>query len=146
MRLIENTGFHKEQCKVLNIYFRSTYQRLFRSHTHCDLSQAGSWRNAQRTLLPVYNSRVKNILYERVTAANLQKRMTSNDTEEPFKPFSSRLNDFVRESISENFAREGRDIDPCRLVFKNVTECLEIRVAPANNRMAKLKCRDISLQ
>ena len=85
-------------------------------------------------------------MYERVTAADLQKRMTSDDTEEPFETFSSRFNDFVRESIGEHFSREGRDIDPCRLMFKNVTECLEIRVAPAYNRMAKFKCRDISLE
>lgn len=63
---------------------------------------------------------------------HLQERVTSNDAKESFESFPPGFNDFIRESVSEDLAREGRNVDASRLPFEDITECLKVRVTASD--------------
>jgi hypothetical protein len=71
--------------------------------------------------------------------------MTGHNGEETFKALSSALNDLVRKSVREDFARQGWNIDACGLALEDVPEGLEVRVAPPDERVSELESRDIRL-
>jgi hypothetical protein len=71
--------------------------------------------------------------------------MASDDAQKPLQTFPSCLYNFIRESVGENLAWKRRDVHSSGLMLENVTESFEIRVAPANNRVAKLKGGNIGL-
>ena len=77
--------------------------------------------------------------------AYLEKRMASDNCQKAFKTLPPGLDNLVRESVGENLARERRDVHAGRLAFQNVTECLEIRVTPADNGVTKLESGDVGL-
>ena len=62
--------------------------------------------------------------------------MSGDDGEEALQPLAASLDDFIREAVCEDLARQGRDIDAGGLAFENVAERLEIRVSPAYYRVA----------
>ena len=72
--------------------------------------------------------------------------MARHDRQEPLETLASTLNDLVRESVRENLARERRNVDPGGLALEDVAERLEIRVPPADNRVAELERGDVRLQ
>ena len=88
---------------------------------------------------------VSNVKWAKEVISNLQERMTSNNTQEPLQAFSPRLDDLIWESVGKNLAWKRGDIDSCGFMFKNIAESFEIRVAPANYRMAKLESRYVCL-
>lgn len=70
-----------------------------------------------------------------VKALYLEKWVTGNDTQKPLEALSASLNHFVREPVREDLSRKRGNIDPCRLALKNIAECLEVGIAPANERV-----------
>lgn len=62
--------------------------------------------------------------------------MTSNDTQESFESFPPGFNNFIRESVGEDLAREGRNVDASRLPFKDITERLKVRVTTSHEGVA----------
>lgn len=72
--------------------------------------------------------------------------MSGDDGQEAFQPFPSGLNDLVGESVGEDLPWERRDVDSGRLVFKDITERLEIRVPAAHNGVAQLEGGNIGLE
>lgn len=71
--------------------------------------------------------------------------MTSNYTQKSFQAFSPGLDNFIRKSVGEYFARERWDVDAGRLMFKDIAESFKVRVTPSNERMAELKGGDVGL-
>lgn len=62
--------------------------------------------------------------------------MTGYDAKEPFKSFPPSFNDFIRESVSEDLAREGRNVDASRLPFEDIAECFKVRVTTSYEGVA----------
>ena len=71
--------------------------------------------------------------------------MTRHDRQEPLQTLAPALNDFVREPVREDLAGEGWDVDSRGLVLEDIAEGLEVRVPPANDRVAELEGRDVRL-
>jgi hypothetical protein len=72
--------------------------------------------------------------------------MTSNDTQKSLQTFPSALNDFIREPVGEDFARERRDIDARGFTLKYVAESFKVRVPPADEGVTQFKGRNIRLR
>jgi hypothetical protein len=62
--------------------------------------------------------------------------VTSNDAKEPFKSLPPSFNDFIREPVSEDLAREGRNVDASRLPFEDITERFKVRVTTSHEGVA----------
>lgn len=58
--------------------------------------------------------------------------MTSNDAKESFESFSPDFDDFIREPISEDLARKGRNVDASRLPFEDIAERFKVRVTASH--------------
>ena len=71
--------------------------------------------------------------------------MSCDDGEEPLEALTAGLDDLVREAVREDLSGEGRDIHASGLALEDITERLEVRVPPANDRVAELECWDVRL-
>ena len=71
--------------------------------------------------------------------------MARDDTKEALETFPSCLDDLIRKSVREYFARERGDVHASGLVLEDIAERLKVRVAPAHKRVAELECGDIRL-
>ena len=71
--------------------------------------------------------------------------MARHDRQEPLQTLAPALNDLVREPVREDLAGKGWDVDSRGLVLKDIAEGLEVRVPPADDRVAELEGRDVRL-
>ena len=71
--------------------------------------------------------------------------MPSDDGEEALEALTAALDDLVREAVREDLAGQRGDVHARALALEDVAEGLEVRVPPANNRVAELECWDIRL-
>ena len=124
------------------------------AYCHCALSQAGSWRNAHKTLLPVCPSHRVGVMSCHVVSAcrvpyrtttHLKQGVARHDRQEPLQTLAPALDNLIREPVREDLAGEGRDVHPRRFVLEDVAEGLKVRVPPADDRVAELEGRDVRL-
>lgn len=66
---------------------------------------------------------------------HLKEWMSSDDIQKTFQTFSSTLDDFIRETVGENFAWKRWNVDAWGLSFQEVTEGFKIRVTAADDGM-----------
>lgn len=95
-------------------------------------------------------------------APRLKQWVARYNLEEPLQTLASLLNNIVREAICKDlyesgelqllpgvkmahFARQRRDIDTRRFSLKDISEDLEFRISPPDDRMSKLECGNIGL-
>lgn len=71
--------------------------------------------------------------------------MSGDNRQEAFEALSSGLDDFVREAVGEDLARQGRDIHAGRFALEDVAERLKVGVTPADDGVTQLERRDIGL-
>lgn len=76
---------------------------------------------------------------------NLQKRVTSDNREEPLEALTARLDDLIREAVREDLAREWGDVHARRFALEDITEGFEVGVAPAYSGLAKLERGNVCL-
>lgn len=67
---------------------------------------------------------------------HLKQWVASDNTQEAFQAFPSRLDHLVRESVGEDLARERGDVHAGRLALKNIAESFKVAVAPSNGGMS----------
>lgn len=72
--------------------------------------------------------------------------MSGDDGQETFKTLTAGLNNLIRESVREDLAWQGRDVDPGRFTLEDVTESLEVAVASPHHGVPQLECRDVRLR
>jgi hypothetical protein len=71
--------------------------------------------------------------------------MACNNAQEPLEALPSALNDLVGEAVCEHLARKRWDVHAGRFVLENIAECLEVRIAPAHERVPQLEGGNVGL-
>ena len=71
--------------------------------------------------------------------------MARHDRQEPLQTLAPALDNLIREPVREDLAGKGWDVDPRGFVLEDVAECLEVRVPPADDRVAELEGGDVRL-
>ena len=72
--------------------------------------------------------------------------MPCNDSQKPLKTLSSSFDNFIRETIGENFSWERRDINSCWFSFEDISESFKVRVATSDDGVAEFEGGDIGLE
>ena len=62
--------------------------------------------------------------------------MTGDNCQKPLQTLPSSFNDLILETIREDFAREGRDVDACRFSFEDIAESFKVGVASSDKGVA----------
>ena len=85
--------------------------------------------------------------FDRAEAATyLEERVSSDDGEKPLEALMPALDGFLREPVSEDLAREGRDVHARQLALEDIAKGLEVGVTAAHDGVAKFESGDVGLQ
>ena len=71
--------------------------------------------------------------------------MAGDDAQKALQTLPPALYDFFRKAVGEHLAREGRDVDASRFVFKDVAKGLKVRIAATDERVPEFKGGDVGL-
>jgi len=74
---------------------------------------------------------------------SLEERVASDNLQESLQSFPPRFNHFIRESVGEYLAWQGRNIDSCTFSLQDVSEGFEIRVASPDRRVFNFESWDV---
>ena len=65
--------------------------------------------------------------------------MSDDDLQEPLQAFASMFDHVVRETVGEDFARQGRDGHAGALALEDVAEVFEVAVPPTDDGVAQFE-------